>query len=166
MLRSVHLKWTRPVLKIIAINHKLLRLKLIKPSQKYILIDAPISSLRIPMAQRWRDLQAHQKEMNQLNRPCFVQWDQPNKYQESSDRSRYSNQHTCSYSLLDSSGTSECFSAAGAGKCTVSEVVMAAAKVETIRTAKFIALLVVMGFCHHDHHYNRTRERETERRCV
>lgn len=56
--------------------------QLIKPSPKYILIDASISILHIPVVRRWRDLQAHQEEINQLNRPCLVQWDQPNKYPE------------------------------------------------------------------------------------
>lgn len=46
----------------------------------YILIDASISILHFPIVQRWRDLQAHQKQINQLHRPYFVQWDQPNKY--------------------------------------------------------------------------------------
>lgn len=36
----------------------------------------------IPEVQRWRDVQARREEINQLNRPCFIQWDQPNKNPE------------------------------------------------------------------------------------
>lgn len=77
--------------------------QLIKPSPKYILIDASIFILRIPVVQRWRDLQAHQKDINQLS---FVQWDQPNK-SGPSEHSHYSTQPISSYSLLQSFGHSE-----------------------------------------------------------
>lgn len=46
--------------------------QLIKPLRKHVVIDASISILHIPVVQRWRDLQARQKEINQLNRPFFV----------------------------------------------------------------------------------------------
>ena len=77
--------------------------QLIKPSLKYILIDASTSTPHIPVVQRRRDLQAHQEEINQLKRPRFVRWDRPNKYPEPSDRSHYFARPSISYPLLDSS---------------------------------------------------------------
>lgn len=82
--------------------------QLIKPLPKYILTDASTSTPHIPVVQRWRDLQAHQEEINQLNRPRFVRWDRENKYPEPIDRSHYCARPTTSYSLLDSSGASKC----------------------------------------------------------
>lgn len=70
--------------------------QLIKPSRKYILTDASTSILPIPEVQRWRYGQAHPEEINQVNRPCFVQRDEPNKYP---DIWAYP---TISHSVLDS----------------------------------------------------------------
>lgn len=68
----------------------------IKPTPKCILIDAS-SILHIPAVRRWRDLQAHQEEINQPNRPCFIQPERPNKYPEPSHRSDYSTQPSSIY---------------------------------------------------------------------
>lgn len=92
---SVHLKCTPLMLKFIAINQKLLGLKkkenaTADKALTEVHLNCASSILHIPVVQRWRDLQAHQGEINQLNRPCFIRCDQPKKYPKPSDRSHFS----------------------------------------------------------------------------